>query len=61
MSANNIIYIKRKTNEVFYQPCADSKKLGELKGTYKTLAEAVDKAQELIEELVIVEYGIEFI
>ena len=61
MSADNIIYIKRKTNEVFYQSCASNKGLGELQGTYKTLEEAVDKAQELIEELVIVEYGVEFI
>jgi len=45
---------------VFYQGCADSKELGELQGKYKTLEEAVDKAQELIDEYVVVEYGIQF-
>ena len=61
MSANNIIYIRRKDFSVFYQGCMDNEGLGELQGKYKTLEEAIDKAQELIDEYVVVEYGIEFL
>lgn len=63
MSANNIIFIKRKTNEVYYQPsCADNVELGELIGKGKNLDKAVDIAQKHIREIGgYLEYGITFI
>jgi len=63
MSANNAIFIKRKTNEVFYQGCADNGiKDMVLIGKGKNLCEAVDIAQEHIWDLDgNVEYGISFI
>jgi len=62
MSANNIIYIKRKTFEVYYQPCADNEGLGELVAKGKDLEDAVRIAEEQKEECGgVVEYGIAFI
>ena len=65
MSANNVIYIRRKSYEVFYQGCADNESLGEFIGKGKSLAQAVDIAQEKIDELEdndeLLEYGIHFI
>jgi len=62
MSANNVIYIKRKTFEVFYQSCADNGDYGEKIGKGKNLEEAVKIAQKRIDEIDgWVEYGIRFI
>jgi len=62
MSANNIIYIKRKTFEVYYQGCADNSGLGNKVGRGKNLEEAVDIAQKEINDCEgVVEYGINFI
>jgi len=62
MSANNIIYIKRDTYEVFYQGCVDNDDLGEKIGKGKNLEEAVDIAEEYMKDpLFILEYGINFI
>ena len=61
MSANNIIYIDRKTLEVYFSGCADNPISKEdIVKKCKTLKEAVDFAQEMNKEYQ-VEYGINFI
>lgn len=61
MSANNIIFIDRKNFKVYYQGTADNDDLGSLEGQGKTIEEAIDIAQKIIEECGEVEYGIKFI
>lgn len=61
MSANNIIYISRDNFKVYYQGCADNDDLGSLEGQGKTIEEAVDIADDILEEVGEVEYGIKFI
>jgi len=63
MSANNVIYIKRDTFEVFYQGCADNDDLGTKIGKGKNLEEAVDIAYEYMgdDPMFMLEYGINFI
>ena len=62
MSANNVIYIRRKDFSVFYQPCADNDGLGHKVGKGKNLEEAVDIAQKEIDDCDgMVEYGIVFV
>jgi hypothetical protein len=58
MSANNLIYINRRTFKVYYQDCADNDGLGRLVGQGKNLEEAVDIAQKFMEKI---EYGIWFV
>lgn len=60
MSANNAIFIDKKTLEVWYQSCADNNDLGSFIKKCKTLKEAVNLAQKLAKEYQ-VEYGIRFI
>lgn len=63
MSANNIIYIDRNTNKVYYQCCADNDDLGELIGQGTSLDKAVDIAEKYIKKLGScgIKYGIQFI
>lgn len=61
ISANNIIYIDRDNFKVYYQGTADNDDMGSLEGQGKTIEEAIDIAQNLIEEYGEVEYGIKFI
>lgn len=62
MSANNVIFVNRNTNDVYYQCCADNDDLGELIGRGANLDKAVDIAEKYIDELGgDVEYGIKFI
>jgi len=61
MSANNLIYIDRTTNCVWYQGCADNDDLGEFIGQGINLDEAVTIANNYSEDLGEVEYGIKFI
>ena len=61
MSANNAIYIKKKTFEVFYQDCDDNEGPGELIGKGKNLEDAIKIAEKQIKELEgSLEYGIWF-
>jgi len=60
MSANNIIYVDRKTFKVYLKGCVDNPGHGDLMGRGKTLEEAIDIAEKLEEEYM-VEYGINFI
>ena len=61
ISANNIIYIDRDNFKVYYQGTADNDDLGSLEGQGKTIEEAIDIAQNIVEEYGEVEYGINFI
>jgi hypothetical protein len=62
MSANNVIFIDRNTNNVYYQGCADNNDFGELIGKGTDLDKAVDIAEEYINKLGgDVEYGIRFV
>lgn len=61
MSANNVIYIDRKSLKVYYQGCADNQDLGNCIGQGKTLDEAVDIAYDYLGDGYMPEYGINFI
>ncbi len=62
MSTNNVIFIDRDTNGIYYQECADNNDFGELIGRGANLDKAVDIAEKYIDELGgDVEYGIRFI
>lgn len=62
MSANNVVYIKKKTFEVYYQNCADNPGFGDKVGKGKSLEEAVEIAQKEIKKCDgNFEYGIWFI
>jgi hypothetical protein len=64
MSANDIIYIKKQTHEVYYQGCADNEDLGEKIGKGRHTDDAIDIATKYAEESCAYgypEYGIKFI
>ena len=63
MSANNVIFIKVKTKEVFYQGCYDNDMVNAKKiGQAKTLEGAYKLANKYFDtELPYLEYGVQLI
>lgn len=61
MSANDIIFIDKKTFKVYYQGCADNEDYGKCVGKGKTLEEAIEIAENYLGDNYIPEYGINFI
>ena len=61
MSVNNVLYLKKEGDKwvVYYQGCADNDDLGRKEQEFNTAEEALEYAQNMIDNSW-VEYGIRF-